>query len=142
MRANRRTHLLLAELVWTLVGTALLSVGLYWVLDRYGFSGIVYALPFAGLGFAKGLFILDRVARRAVERIRSRGDGRHVLGLFSTRMWAVAGGMMLFGQVLRATPLPRADIGFLYVAIGAGLLFASRNMWRAWWDLRVLPTRP
>lgn len=136
MRASRRTHLLLAELLWTVVGTGLFSVGTYWVLRRYGPAGAVYLLPFAALGFAKGFFVLDRVARKAVQRIRTRGDGRHVLGLFSLRMWTVALSMMALGQLLRHTELPRADLGFAYVAVGAGLLFASRNMWSAWWQLR------
>ncbi|GAB4249322.1 MAG: hypothetical protein Kow00122_06800 [Thermoleophilia bacterium] len=136
-RGGRRTQLLLAELMWTIVGGALLSVGLHWVTRRYGEPGLAYALPFLAVGLAKAFFVLDPVAGKTVRRIEVRGDSRCLGGFFSTRTWAVVAGMMLTGQVLRATPLPRADIGFLYAAVGSALLVSSRVLWRAWWGARI-----
>lgn len=135
-RTSQRNQLLLAQLVWTLVGIMLFSLGLRWIVHRYGAPGYLYALPFLGLGLAKGMLILDRVASGAVARVRSRPSDRCAAGFFSTRSWLLVLGMMLTGQLLRASPMPRADIGFLYVAVGSGLVFSSRIIWRVWWTCR------
>ncbi len=66
----------------------------------------------------------------------SRPADRCAGGFLSTRSWVLVLGMMLAGQVLRASPMPRADIGFLYVAVGSGLVFSSRIVWRVWWACR------
>lgn len=141
-RASRQTQLLMAQLLWTLVGTMLFSLGLHWIVHRYGAPGYLYALPFLGLGLAKGVLILDRVAFGAVGRVASRPLDRCAGGFFSTRSWLLVLGMMLAGQLLRASPLPRADIGFLYVAVGSGLVFSSRIIWRVWWTCRHPRTIP
>jgi len=135
-RATSRTQLLLAELMWTGVGTMLLSLGIVWIVHRYHGPGWAYAAPFLLLGLLKGRFILDRVARRTIVRIRTRGDSHCVGGFFSPTSWALIVGMMVLGQVLRASPLPRADVGFLYVLVGTGLLFSSRVFWKEWLSLR------
>lgn len=135
-RATARTQLLLAELMWTGVGTMLLSLGLIWIVRRYHGPGWAYAAPFVFLGLLKGRFILDRVGRRTIARIRTRGDSHCVGGFFSPTSWLLIVGMMVLGQVLRASPLPRADIGFLYVLVGTGLLLSSRLFWGEWLSLR------
>ncbi len=137
--ARRRTQLLMAELMWTLVGAGLLALGLRWVLQRYGARGLLYAVPFLALGLAKALLALDRTAGRTVGRIVARGELRCALGFLSTGGWILVACMMVAGRLLRASPLPRADIGFLYVAVGSGLLVASRTLWRRWWAERAAP---
>lgn len=131
-RATVRTQLLLAEMMWTVVGTMLLSLGLFWIVRRYHGPGWAYAAPFLLVGLLKGRFIIDRVARRTIARIRTRGDSHCVGGFFSPTSWALIVGMMVFGQVLRASPLPRATVGFLYVVVGTALLFSSRMFWKEW----------
>jgi hypothetical protein len=132
LKASKRTHLLLAQLLWTVIGGVLVVVGTYWVVSRFGPMGLLYVLPLAALGLMKGAFVLDQVAHKAVARIRERGDDRHVTSFFSLRMWAVALAMMALGQLMRAAHVPQVARGFVYVAAGSGLLFASRNMWAAW----------
>ncbi|HZK49482.1 MAG TPA: hypothetical protein VFD74_07780 [Thermoleophilia bacterium] len=135
-KASARTQLLLAEVMWTAVGTMLLTFGLHWVTRRYHGPGWAYAAPFVIVGLLKGRFVLDRVARRTIARIDMRGDSHCVGGFFSPLSWALVVGMMVLGQVLRASPLPRADVGFLYVAVGAALLTSSRKFWKEWFLLR------
>lgn len=133
---SARTQLLLAELMWTAVGTMLLTFGLHWITRRYHGPGWAYAAPFLIVGLLKGRFVLDRVARRTIARIGTRGDSHCVGGFFSLTSWALVVGMMVLGQVLRASPLPRAGVGFLYVVVGTALLFSSRAFWKEWFLLR------
>ncbi len=141
-RGSARSQLFLAEMMWTVVGSMLLGLGLIWIVRRYHGPGWAYAAPFLGLGLLKALLILDRVARRTIHRIRTRGDDHCVGGFFSPTSWALIVGMMLLGQVLRASPVPRADVGFLYVAVGSALLISSRMLWKEWLHLRPARVRP
>lgn len=136
LQTGRQTQLLMAELIWSLVGGGLLTLGLYWVLHRFGLTGLEYAAPALVLGIVKSLLVLDKVARGAVARVEARETRSFALGFFSRRGWLLIGGMMLLGQLLRLSPIPRYDLGFLYVAIGVALLTSSRLLWRAWWHRR------
>jgi hypothetical protein len=131
-RAGRHAQLLMAELIWCLVGTGLLTLGLYWVLHHFGLAGLEFVAPAVALGVAKALLVLDRVARRTVARIQARDDDSFAFGFFSGRSWLLIGGMMLLGQLLRLSPIPRYDLGLLYVAVGVALLTSSRLLWSAW----------
>jgi hypothetical protein len=131
--ASRQLQLLMAQFMWTWVGVMLPTIGLRWILHRYGDIGLLYALPFLALGLTKAFLVLDRVAYGTIDRVAERPLDACAGGFFSVKSWLLIVGMMLTGQVLRLSPLPRADIGFLYVAIGAALLFSSRHLWRAWW---------
>ena len=128
--AAARTHLLVAAVMWSVVGLALAGVGLSWTLAS--------DLPWRGLalagalvaGLLKARFVLDRSARKAVARIIERGDGRCLGGFQSPGSWALVLLMVFGGRALRHWVLPQGAAGLLYVAIGVGLLVASRVQWR------------
>jgi hypothetical protein len=130
--ASARAHLLLAALMWTVVGSTLLVVGARWVL----ISDISFALPLLALamvaGALKAEFVLKRAAGRMIGRIRARGDGRCLGGFVSLPTWALVVAMMGLGYLLRHGLLPHALVGLIYVAIGTALLLASRHAWSAW----------
>ena len=131
--ARQRTHLMLAALIWTLVGCMLCTLGLYFLHPAGTPWSLLLLLAAAGVGVFKALVILDRSANRIIGRIQSRGDGKCVGGFFGVRMWGVALGFMTLGQILRRTGVPRDKLGLLYIAVGTGLLIAARLPWRAWW---------
>jgi hypothetical protein len=133
-RGRRRTQLLLALCMWTVVGAFLLAMGVSWILHGFGQLGLLFVALFAALGVPQALFILDRVAGKTVARIQLRGDGRCLGGFLSVRSWLLVAFMVALGQVLRASPLPRAYLGMIYVWIGSALLLASRRYWRALWE--------
>ncbi|HRX87555.1 MAG TPA: hypothetical protein P5572_21220 [Phycisphaerae bacterium] len=131
--ASRVTHLLLAGLMWSAVGTILCIAGGRWLYLAWGFSG-AFALLVAGAvagGLAKARFALAPAANRIAERIRVRGDGNCLGGFLSLRTWGLVVLMSVTGRVLRALPIPRTILGFLYTLIGVALVVASRRLWRA-----------
>lgn len=121
--------------MWTVVGAALLSLGVDWVLHGFGRLGLAFIVLFVGLGALQARYILDGVADKAVRRIEERGDGRCLGGFLSVRSWVLVLLMMTLGQLLRASQLPRAHLGMIYVWIGSALLIASRRYWRGLWEL-------
>ena len=130
--APQRLHLLLAALMWSVVGTLLLVFGMFWVVrDGTPYGVLLVALAFAA-GAAKARWILNRTAGRTVDRIRARGDGKCLGGFLSLRSWLFVAVMIGAGKWLRTGALPRMIVGLIYVAVGTALLLASRRLWRAW----------
>ncbi len=125
-------HLLSAGLMWSAVGAVLVAVGGRWLwLSGAGAAPWLAALALA-LGALKAHLVLDRTARRTVDRIRERGDGRCLGGFLSVRSWALVAMMAGLGRLLRGSHLARYLLGFLYLAVGTALLLSSRVAWRAW----------
>jgi hypothetical protein len=134
--APASTHLLLASLMWTIVGAVLLGFGARWVLagrtvQAWAILGIAVFL-----GLLKGRFVLRRTADRMIERIRARGDGRCLGGFLSLRSWALVAVMAGAGRLLRGGLTSRTVLGFLYAAVGSALLLAALRIWAAWYRHR------
>ena len=125
-----RVHLLAAALIWSLVGALLMSRGFQWLTE---ISWQWLALPALALGTLKGLFILDGVARKNIERIRGMQDGACIGAVYSLKTWGLVVLMIALGRLVRSALLPRELVGPLYLAIGWALFWASRLIWRAWY---------
>ena len=131
--APRRTHLLAAGILWSAAGAGLAVTGARWILASPSSYAVPVLLATVAAGLLKAHFVLDGAARRIVERIEARGDGRCLGGFLSWRSWAVVIFMMIAGRALRASPLPLLARGGLYAAVGVALLGASRRLWAQWW---------
>jgi hypothetical protein len=124
-----RTHLLIGALIWSLVGCFLLINGFVLVSLQdhllYGLAGMV-------LGSAKSFFILDRVARKNLRRIKNFEDKACIGSVYSWKTWVLVLGMIGLGRFLRTTVLPGDVVGFVYSAVGWALMLSSRLMWGEW----------
>jgi hypothetical protein len=124
-----RTHLLLGALIWSLVGFFLLTNGFVLVSLQdhlwYGLAGMV-------LGSAKSFFILDRVARKNLRRIKDFEDKACIGSVYSWKTWFLVLAMIGLGRFLRTTVLPGDVVGFIYAAVGWALMLSSRLMWVEW----------
>jgi Ca2+/Na+ antiporter len=131
--ASSRLQLLLAGLMWSLVGVGLICVGTYWILSTTSHIMGLLAISLC-IGLAKSLLILDRVASRIVKRIALRGEGRCMVSFYSLRVWAIVIIMMLMGRILRGAGISYSLLGLIYAAVGTSLLMSSRSIWLAWKD--------
>lgn len=124
-----RTHLFLAALIWSVVGFFLLTNGFVLVSLKnhlwYGLVGMV-------LGSVKSFFILDRVARKNLIRIKEFEDRACIGSVYSWKTWVLVAAMIGLGRFLRTTVLPGEVVGFIYTAVGWALMLSSRVMWIAW----------
>jgi hypothetical protein len=83
------------------------------------------------LGIIKGRFALLPFVRRTVARIRRRGDGSPLYGIFSLKTWLLIAVMILLGRVLNLLAIPQEMRGAVQAAIGLGLLATSLPFWTA-----------
>jgi hypothetical protein len=117
--------------MWSSVGVGLMTAGSRWLWLATGEKGIVLLLGAACLGVLKARVALDKTAKRIAERIERRGDGQCLGGFLSPVDWGIVVGMILLGRLLRTLTLPLLLLGLIYAAVGIGLLFSSRFIWRS-----------
>jgi hypothetical protein len=130
-RANVRARLAGAVVTWT-VGTAILLVrGVYYLHDEHWALKLV-ALA-VGLGVLKSQIVLDRVAAKAVARIRER-ERVCFFAFFSPRAWIFVVLMMGGGIALRRLGIHHGILAVVYVGVGTALMIATRIFWRALFD--------
>lgn len=128
---NRKVHLFAAALLWTIVGMFLILRGLGWIDPIENGWFVVAALA---IGTLKSVCILDRSARRSIQRIVKLRDGTCLGAVYSWKTWILVAMMMISGILLRTVIEPGKYIGTLYCAIGWALLLSSRSAWLEWYQ--------
>lgn len=134
-RAGVRVQLFAAAAVWAVGAAILLVRGVIYVHDRSWHAWVLGASLAIVIAVPKTRYVLDKVATKAVARIRARGHACF-FGFFSWKSWLFVGVMMGGGIIIRNT-FVRPDVigagilGALYVGIGSALLVADRAFWHA-----------
>lgn len=137
--APRSVHLFVAAALWSVVGLSLMLRGVGWL---NGIERMWISLPALFIGTAKSFFMLDKSAKKSIDRIIATRDGRCLGGVYSIKTWLLVMVMMTAGYLMRTSSLPIEFLGLFYVSIGWGLLFSSRNAWIAWKRGEVPPKEP
>lgn len=130
--ASERTQLIAAATMWLIGASILLVRGVGYLQDRYWHAWALAAG--LALGVFKSRVLLDRVARRAVARIRERGRASFI-GFFSLKSWALVAVMMGAGMTLRRLVvhpdvIGAGIMGAIYIGIGTALVMTDRVFWR------------
>lgn len=126
---NRSVHLLTAALLWTIIGCGLMIRGWLLIRPEKGHWLVIVALL---AGTLKSFFVLDKTARRSVQRIVEFEDGTCFGAVYSWKTWVLVACMIIFGRLLRQVVEPGLVIGLIYVAVGWALFFSSRHGWQQW----------
>lgn len=127
--ASKQTHYLVGAFFWTLIGLFLLGRGVDWLFPEYI---RLLLLPALAVGTVKSFLILDRTARKNIDRIDGFKKKICMGGVYSVKTWLLVIVMIFAGHFLRRSMLPLEIVGFIYTAIGWALFFSSRLIWRQW----------
>jgi len=84
------------------------------------------------VGTFKSIMVFQRTALTNVERINKLGEQAPVAQVFSGKAWGLIAFMMALGMIMRFSGLPTELRGFVIIAVGWGLLLASRVVWSEW----------
>ncbi|MBU1564790.1 MAG: hypothetical protein KJ630_04080 [Proteobacteria bacterium] len=128
---RKNTLLLSSACLWTVIGLLLLVKGGYRWYQLPDHPLLIIALGIF-FGSVKSLWLLDKTARRGVERILNFADGTCLGAVYSSKTWLLVLCMMGLGVILRNSSFPVQLLCFLYLTIGWALLFSSRFAWREW----------
>lgn len=132
-RAGVRVQLVAAATVWLVGASILLVRGSSYLVDRYWHAWVLGAA--LAIAVVKSRYLLDRVATKAVARIRSRGRACF-FGFFSIKSWAfvalmMGGGIAIRNAIVSPGVIGAGILGALYLGIGTALFFADRVFWHA-----------
>ena len=127
-----RVHILLATLMWTIVGLFLFVRGACNMMSLPEAVHPWWLIVATFIGVLKGRLIFDKTAIRVISRILSREGDRCLGGFLSLKSWGMILFMVFLGMSLRVSPLPGILVWGVYVAVGAGLFFSSRLFWKKW----------
>lgn len=115
----------LAAALWLVVGGALATTGVVWLV-RYGGAPAWAMVPVAvGVGWAKARFALAPMARSNVRRLQDGPPRLPLYAMYRARTWLLVAGFMALGAVLRRSALPRELLGLVYLAVGVALALGS-----------------
>ena len=126
---GRRTHVLLAALLWTGIGLFLILRGITLAL---GFTFLWPVWTGLFVGTIKSVFILDQAAYGGLDRIKRFADNTCIGAVYSWKTWILVLGMMIFGICLRRLDLAPEMRSVVCSAIGWALMFSSRHAWKLW----------
>jgi energy-coupling factor transporter transmembrane protein EcfT len=124
---RRSILILIAGLVWSVVGLVLIIVAArwLWVVDKY-------AAPALLLGLLAGWFVyvwgFSGLVRKNLERIRQLAPEKDRICVFAFQHWRsylIVIIMIILGYTLRHLPVDRVWIAPVYLAVGLGLTLAS-----------------
>ena len=82
--ASRTAHLLVAASLWTAVGLMLMLRGAGWLSSV---DSLWLLLPAFVLGTGKSLLVLDKSAKKGIDRIIRFQDGKCIGGVYSVKTW-------------------------------------------------------
>jgi hypothetical protein len=133
--ADRRPYLWLAGITWLLVGSGLLTMGgIFWFhfpatifLDK---QHILFGTLAVSVGILKGQYILDRSARKTIERLDASAATNplsRLSDMFGWRQVLLIAAMIGLGVILRVCGVNAELRGLLYLAVGVGLLWGCRR---------------
>ncbi len=131
---SRRARLLVAALLWTLVGAGLGAAGAVFAFRGATSPGGRAAVLGAalGIGLGKGRFLLAPRARANAERIRASASRAPLTTVYTASSWLLIPLMIAVGYAVRRSGIPAAALGGIYLAVGFGLLVGAAPAWRAW----------
>jgi len=119
----------MAAILWTTVGLVLITRGTIFLSVGESIPYFFAAILF---GTLKSLFILDKSAKKSIDRILLLADGSCLGAVYSLKTWLLVLVMMSLGFILRNSGISATILGTLYVTIGWALLFSSRSAWITW----------
>ncbi len=140
---SAKGHLLAAALMWSGAGLILFIIAGYYLIPLAGnwIQVSLIIITAVIVGFLKGRFVLGKMALKNVRRILSwKGEARCIGGFQPLRSWVLIIAMIFLGRMLRTSPLPRAIVSWVYIAVGTALFTGSRRFWTSLVTLGSLNT--
>ena len=125
--AHRETLVLVAGIVWSLVGLTLVTVAVAWLVSSPHYV-LVIVLGGAVAGYAIYRFGFSHLASNNLVRIYAQAPEKDKVCVFAfqnIRSYFLVVVMMSLGYGLRHSGIPKTYLAPIYIAIGLALTFSS-----------------
>ncbi|TFH65679.1 MAG: hypothetical protein E4G91_01615 [Candidatus Zixiibacteriota bacterium] len=125
--ARRETLVLVAGIVWSLVGLTLVSVAVAWLFGSPRYP-VILVLGGAVAGYAIYRFGFSHLASKNLVRIYAQAPQKDKVCIFAfqnIRSYFLVVIMMALGYGLRHSGIPKNHLAPIYIAIGLALMLSS-----------------
>ncbi len=122
--------ILIAGIVWILVGFMLSRLAILWWQTYTGSFVFIFILIGLILGVAKGYFIVTRVVITNIKRITQLNGNSFILAFISLKTYLLIAGMMILGILLRNSVFPKQYLAIIYMGVGLAMIFSSYPYFR------------
>ena len=125
--AKRTTLVLVAGILWSIIGLFLIGRGIKVQLPLVSISYIFIALALI-IGILKSKFVFAKIINKNVARIKSLSPHKEKICVFAFQAYQsylLVILMMSIGILMRHLPIPKLYYGSILVAIGTALLLSS-----------------
>ena len=131
----------IAGVVWSAVGVMLCTLAWGWLILLGEIEKVSAAT--AGLLLALGTYryLFTPIALKNIARIGQYAAKGCIFAFQAWRSYLIILAMIALGSVVRHSPLPRSYLIVVYLAMGGGLLIASRHYYRYLWQACRLKER-
>jgi hypothetical protein len=122
---------LIAGVIWVAVGAMLVALAAGWLLDDAWHHGNLLCGSGAAGAFIVCHFGFLRVVDKNLGRIALLDERPCAFAFQSWKSYLLVAVMIVMGEGLRQSPLPKPILAVLYIAIGGALLLSSLRYLRA-----------
>jgi hypothetical protein len=122
---NKRVLLLVAGLMWMIVGSMLLYLSISWLNASHAHG----AFLFAGIGVMVALVVHHfgflKIVDKNLGRILPMEGSKCVFAFMTWKSYIIVAIMVAMGTLLRQSPIPKPYLSIIYIGIGLALLLSS-----------------
>jgi hypothetical protein len=122
---DRTILVLMAFILWILVGVMLSRSAIIWWESYMGSLIPLFVVLGLFLGLFKGYFILTRVVNINIKRIYEMEGTGFILSFISLRTYLLIIGMMILGMLLRHSSFPKHYLAIIYLGVGLAMIISS-----------------
>ncbi len=124
-RVSRGVLLLLAGLMWAVVGLALIFVAERWLWPESVPVRLIYTALAIATGLAVQRFGFSKIVEKNLARLLPMKDKRCVFGFVPWKSYLIIIVMVGMGRLLRMSPLPKSCLAIVYVTMGLAMFLSS-----------------
>jgi integral membrane sensor domain MASE1 len=133
---NKNHLIIIAGLLWLVVGIMLLNFARVWILAYEGSYTWVFISAGLLLAVIKYFLVFTRMADRNLERINKIESRAPIYYLYTPATYILIIVMMAAGMLARKTNFPRECLGSIDIAIGLGLILGAIRFFVKYMGLR------
>lgn len=129
----KRWLMLVAGLLWSVVGLALCRVAYKWFMTVGTLPGLFMAIGAVLLSVVVARFGFSRIAQNNIDRLRLLSDRSCLFAFQAWKSYLIIAIMITMGFILRHSPVPRQYLAVIYMTIGGALFLSSFHYYRTAW---------
>ncbi len=126
-----------AGLMWSTTGVMLCRLAYRWCTPIRWSGAIPLGLISILLASAAYRFGFSKVSQRNVKRLCLLTERTCIFAFQTWKGYLVVGLMIIMGNILRNSPIPKHYLAILYATIGGSLLLGSFRYYKILWHLVV-----